>query len=62
MFKEVIYKELLSTASVGIILDTREWALGINWTFGYDSSPRKQYAGSLLQVSILCLHLLISLP
>lgn len=62
MFKEVFYKELLSTCDVGLVIDTQEWAIGINLTRGLCPIPKHPMAGSLLQISIFCLHLTISLP
>ena len=57
-----VYKEIISTVHVGLVIDTTEYGLGINWVRGLDPGIRKPMAGSLLQISILCLHLMISLP
>lgn len=50
-----MYKELISTDRVGLVIDTNEWLLGIDLIFDKDDT------GYLLQFGFLCLHLFIAI-
>jgi len=52
-----MYKELLSTNRVGLIIDTNEWSLGIELLFNLGEDTN----GCMIQVSLLCLHLIVAL-
>ena len=52
-----MYKDLISTDTVGLTIDTDEWMLGITVIRRLGENR----ASILLQISFLCLHLFIAL-
>lgn len=48
-----MYKELLLTKYVGVVIDTRDWLFGMMWSRGLGDDNK----GSLLTIGFICLSI-----
>ena len=56
-----MYKELLSTDKVGIVVDTSRWMLGINYCRHIIDSNTCGRVGNLLEVGFLCFIIYVAI-